>query len=682
MPDPQPSPRVSALETLASRRKQLAIGLWVAAGLLAFAGIRRFIDGSRIDGTFYLLLAILMVVAGVWQSAMVPPEAAGAADRMRMFIVIVGGITGLLITILAVSLGISWWNDILLWLQPGGPDAMVSRDTRWTSGGHAIYVAIALLLGLGIMLLCLQLGRADERSNASLRRLVYGYNAVVAGVLLLLILATANLYIGLRFTKPLDFTATGLYTVSDRAANLVRTLERPVKVYVLLDRRTSQGFENHIRTMLTNMQELNGRISWEEMSAQDDLQLQHLREKYAKKDFGLLIEYGDGERREYQFIRQEDLAEAGGRPGQPPAFKGEDALMSALTFLMEGKKPVLYFTQGNGELDIKARDTRNGGGLLAERLEKRNYEVKPLQFGLKVAEVPADASAVIILGPQGAMSETAVKALDQYMGARRGKMLVMLDTTIDNETATGYPRTGLESLLTRYNVELPNERLFSWPADSFYVIQAVPNPMQEQNPLVAPFKGKTMTLVTPRPVKPGAAASPMAPSRMRAESLLINSPRQDSFVEPKLNVDLQDLYRRLGRNRDELARRVQESQNTSLAVGVVESAAAPMHPGLPPMPGAGQDTPRLVVLGNSKMASNEIFAQGVSRLNFDFIASSIDWLREKPNVLGIEAKKMSTYALPADKLTTLGFGFVLLPVAVIMLSVVGTGAAVWLVRRR
>jgi len=45
-------------------------------------------------------------------------------------------------------------------------------------------------------------------------------------------------------------------------------------------------------------------------------------------------------------------------------FKGEDALMTEINYLAEGqKKPVVYFTQGNGELDLQVGFVAAGPGV-------------------------------------------------------------------------------------------------------------------------------------------------------------------------------------------------------------------------------------------------------------------------------------------------------------------------------
>jgi len=61
------------------------------------------------------------------------------------------------------------------------------------------------------------------------------------------------------------------------------------------------------------------------------------------------------------------------------------------------------------------------------------------------------------------------------------------------------------------------------------------------------------------------------------------------------------------------------------------------------------------------------------------IASSLAWLRERPENIGIEAKKREYYIMdPNANISRM----IWLPFGLMMFSVVGLGLGVWVVRRR
>jgi hypothetical protein len=57
----------------------------------------------------------------------------------------------------------------------------------------------------------------------------------------------------------------------------------------------------------------------------------------------------------------------------------------------------------------------------------------------------------------------------------------------------------------------------------------------------------------------------------------------------------------------------------------------------------------------------------------------LSWLRERPNNIGVDAKKRETYALsPAADLSRMFW----IPSILMVVGVIGLGAGVWVVRRR
>jgi hypothetical protein len=85
----------------------------------------------------------------------------------------------------------------------------------------------------------------------------------------------------------------------------------------------------------------------------------------------------------------------------------------------------IYFTQGHGEKDIESNDQRNGYQLVKAGLEKENYVVKGLNL-IQEANVPMDASVVVVAGPTSEPVAGEVDKLDAYLNGG-GSMLVQVD---------------------------------------------------------------------------------------------------------------------------------------------------------------------------------------------------------------------------------------------------------------
>ena len=98
-------------------------------------------------------------------------------------------------------------------------------------------------------------------------------------------------------------------------------------------------------------------------------------------------------------------------------------------------------------------------------------------------------------------------------------------------------------------------------------------------------------------------------------------------------------------------------------------------PGQPP-PAA---KPRLVVFGDTTFITNPLASADSGTQNFSLFASTLDWLAERPTSIGIEPRSLAVYSIdPAASSSRL----VLLPGVLAVMTVLGLGLGVWVVRRR
>lgn len=354
-----------------------------------------------------------------------------AADR-SMMVLAVGGMSGFLLWVLSLILAYRWSGTIF-----GGLDAW--QGSNWWQ----LWVCIlAMVGGLAIMFLSLLPARAVERSNVVLRRLLYGYNAVLTGLLVLAILMVINVLVYNYCPASFDWTESGIYTLSDRSKNILRALDKPTKIYVVWPASSEVSLQE-IKTLLNNCRAVNDKLQVEYVSP--DLDISRIRKLAQDYQFSerqvLIVVYGEEGKADHQVIKFADLfpPDPSGRPGggERFMFKGEDALMTALSSLEEGKsRPVVYFTQGNGEPDLNdvgGAQERQGLGALRERLQKGNYEIKGLQFSpvadvkskslLTVVsdKVPDDAGVVVVAGPRTPLPDFAIGAPARLYEPRRGR---------------------------------------------------------------------------------------------------------------------------------------------------------------------------------------------------------------------------------------------------------------------
>jgi hypothetical protein len=121
----------------------------------------------------------------------------------------------------------------------------------------------------------------------------------------------------------------------------------------------------------------------------------------------------------------------------------EGTLYEALYRLRGRDSGLLYVARGAGEGDLSRGDGAGYSGLGAA-LQTEGYRLREFVTAT-AAEIPADASGLLVLAPRRPWRPEALAALERYL-ERGGRLVVFLEP--------GAP-TGLEELLARWGLESP-----------------------------------------------------------------------------------------------------------------------------------------------------------------------------------------------------------------------------------
>jgi hypothetical protein len=678
-------------ETAARHGSQIALGLFVLAVLLAIYPVYYLTrHGFEAVPPAFWWLAVLSADAlavAVINVVYSPRGRMSPGEKLRFIIVLLGGLIGICTAIFGLALPLSEYRDVF----SGG-------FAEWRKNPAALaWTALPLFGGLILTFVSLLLTAGLERSSALARRVLYGYNAVLSGLLLLFIFLLLNVlpYSGVwpfrALAQTADWTTSGLYTLSQATKERLASINRPVKVYVLLT--GMDPFNNDVETMLQNCREINSRISWETLSRDlNRKKVGELVDRYQLADpTGLIVVYGTEPNDTFQFIPRRDLGtDMSTEDTVRYAFKGEGALLNALTFLSEGKtKAVVYFTQGHGELDINERGTDRpdvGAAQAMDSLGKVSYEVKPLTFDIESPKVPDDAAVVIIARPRMKFGAKEIDALRAYMngdGKKKGKLFLLFDVIAQQDGTM--LQTGLESFVGGYDVAVGNDRILRADPDvqdpSDVIVFANP---RSSNTIARAFtteSGRMMAFVfnDVRPVRPAAPPEAGAPNPYTAQELFITFPvNQYLWIEPDLRTSPEVLAAALRKSREQVTKKILRSP-VSVAVAVSEGAgAAPQIPGHDFM---RESQPRMLVFGDSTWVANRDMEGKDGQSNRELFVSCVNWLRGRPDIgtQPVEAKTRAEFRLPEHT----GYARLLfLPVALILLTVVCMGMGVWVVRRR
>jgi len=117
-------------------------------------------------------IALLALLSAGWLYTQ-PADPAGPMAAARAETLTFGGMVGLLTAICGIFLGYRWRMSLELWVSGGD-----RREAQWV-----LYAAGVFLAGLLIMFASVQVARVEQRNNAVLRRIMYGFNTVFVGLL-------------------------------------------------------------------------------------------------------------------------------------------------------------------------------------------------------------------------------------------------------------------------------------------------------------------------------------------------------------------------------------------------------------------------------------------------------------------------------------------------------------------
>jgi hypothetical protein len=681
---------------------KLALFVLGAAQLLAFAAL---VFWKRLDAGWFPELAALLfggffyVFAAFWLALRSLREIPLAT--CRTFALFVGGITGLVITLMILARTFLWRDQVFL----GG------LDTWLGEGAWRLWLcAYVLLVGLGLMFGSLLLARADVRENPFLRRTLYGYSTILNGVLILAILIVFNILFYILVPYTFSWSSTSFSALSPSSKNLLAALPKDTHVFVLMSE--GQAAYTDLKNLLDNAASYSSKLKVKYISPDRNIQeYESLANRFkiiqpekmplfrAEPTRGVLIVYGEvpadleAPLPPHSWVPSNKILDIAQDPHGGPrgkvskVFKAEGEIMRELNFLTQGKqKRKLYVLQGNEELDINNQEMQPraqynqplgqfGIGKLVERLKKDEYEVQGLSFSDRLRKeqenviaapeidkkksIPEDAYAVLIPGPSEVLPSAALDALERYVD-RGGRLLVFLDLVFD-QRFTALKTTGLEDFLKKYAVEVKNDFVVHiWQQD--YRIALASTPDKADTVLAKQFAGEFFLFRGARVVRPGAT-----PGRYKAATLLaLDDRRLDFFAEtePYAIGDPGRYAKDLNADRS-LRKRIM-FEPLPIAVTVTE--------------GTGDTAkPRLAVFGDADFLSNFDISRGKGDQYYDLVAGTLEWMAEKQGFIGPRPRETPMYNVP---LAVDGTRLFLYPGLLMMLGIVGLGAGLWLVRRR
>src|SRR5213595_532229 len=494
--------------------------------------------------------------------------------------------------------------------------------------------------------------KSRMRSEKKIGRIRIGFNVLVQIVLVLFLVAMVNSFAFKHYAR-WDFSRDQKYALSDKTKRFLDTLNGKMRVTVFFAPNTPITAD--VQNLLTEYQYAGkGKIDIEHIDPERNLsRAKELFDKYkVVTDESLLVLDYDGRNKTVKASEMADFDQSGMAFGEGPrvtAFKGEQAITSAMMDLVEGKKKILGYVTGHKEPSLS--ENSSPITVLKTFIENENIKFQELNL-LDLDVIPVDVKAVMIVGPQYDFSDREMKLLGDFWD-KQGRILLLLDPAAKTPKLRGF--------LNELGVKVNDDRLMVFLRTGIEEL-ALTRDVQ------ARFLGDspvTKRLADVRTIFVGGTASlTVGPDRVRPANIRVEQLIQAEkgyFAEKDYNTDNQAKFQADAKRDDK----------TPITIGaaIEKGGSADERVQL--------NSSRLVVVSNSTFVQDNAITQDQQGL--DFMSGSVNWLLSREQLIGIAPKvpKPLTFSLNADALARLRW--IVLIFMPLIPAVIGT--VVWWQRR-
>jgi hypothetical protein len=493
--------------------------------------------------------------------------------------------------------------------------------------------------------------KSPMRSGKKIGRIRIGFNVLVQIVLILFLVAMVNSF-GFKHYARWDFSRDQKYALSDKTKRFLGTLKSKMRITVFFAPNTPITAD--VQNLLTEYQYAGkGKIDVEQIDPERNLsRAKELFDKYkVVTDESLLVLDYDGRNKTVKASEMADIDQSGMAFGEGPrvaAFKGEQAITSAMIDLVEGKKKILGYVTGHKEPPLSENSPISQ---VKTSIENENIKFQELNL-LDLEAIPAEVKAVMIVGPQYDFSDREMKLLRDFWD-KQGRILLLLDPSAKTPKLRGFAN--------EVGVKMNDDRLMAFLRTG---IQELAHTREVQ----ARFLGDspiTKRLADVRALFLGGTSSlTLEPDRARAANIRVEPLIQAEtgyFAEKDYNTD----------DEAKLQADAKQSSNVPLTIGaaVEKGGSADQR--------VQVNSSRLVVVSNASFVQDNAITQDQQGL--DFISGSVNWLLGREQLIGIAPKipKPLTFSLDEEALRRLRW--IILVFIPLIPAVIGT--MVWWQRR-
>src|SRR5438552_392819 len=484
-----------------------------------------------------------------------------------------------------------------------------------------------------------------------IRRIQIGFN-VLAQIVLILFLTVAINSIAFKHYQRWDFSRDQKYALSDKTKRFLKGIKGKMRITFFFSPNTPITAD--VQNLLTEYQYAGkAKIDIEHVDPERNFsRAKELFDKYkVVTDESLLVLDYEGRNKTVKASEMADIDQSEMAFGEGPrvtAFKGEQAITSAMMDLVEGKKNTLGYVVGHKEPPLSENSAIS---ILKTFIENENIRFQELNL-FNLDAIPSELKTILIVGPQYDLSDREMKLLRDFWD-KQGRILLLLDPSAKT------PR--LDGFLNELGVKVNDDRLMVFLRTGIEEV-ALTRDVQAHFLGGSPI---TKRLVDVRALFFGGTSSlTLEPDRVRTANIRIDpliQAEKGYFAETDYNTE----------DQAKLQSDAKRNSNTPLTIGVAVEKGGSADERVQ------VNSSRLVVVSNAAFVQDNAITQDQQAL--DFISGSVNWLLSREQLIGIAPKisKPLVFTLTEDSLRSLRW--IILVFMPLIPAVIG--AVVWWQRR-
>lgn len=459
-----------------------------------------------------------------------------------------------------------------------GIACLVAGFLRYSIQNELLLTSKILLIGGGVLVAAsVVLGFGALLAFFSKRSSQLGSNAIILSLAVLAILVVLN-FLSFRHSKRFDLTSEKLFSLSDQTRKIVSGLQKDVNVVRFARPSDATPDSQHFDDLMTEYKHLSSHFKFQEVNPQEKPEV--AKDYGAKRINDVIVASGD-----------QKVPLEGGFEG---AISEADVTNAILKVTRDTVKKVCFVT-GHGEKSL-ADSAVDGYAQMDANLKKETYATDTVNL-VSGNGVPSDCAVLVIAGPTKPFFPQEVAMVQKYLDDG-GKALIEVDPDTDSK---------LDPIFQAWNIKVGNNVAID-ASGMGQLIGAGP-----AIPLVATYGESPITKSLQRqmtyfPIARTVSIADKSKQEPSSVELLMTSPQ--SFTKPKLE--------------HQVKYDPKTDQMGPLSLGVAASESK------------GDKSARLVVIGDSDFAENQVL--GGPGSDGDLFLNTVDWLAQDENLISIRPK--------------------------------------------